>query len=256
MKNKILSLLLFLLPCLSMADNFVNLTPLPRSITKTAGELVLPRQFVVGTSGISEEMTAEADKFVKAFNNATGYTASTSATAEQTLISIRQNTALGNEAYKINVKETGATIEASNAIGLYYAFQSIKKILPPNVMAGVKDTKAARYALPIVSVNDAPRFGYRGFMLDTSRHFFTVKEIKRVLEVMSYYKMNRFHWHLTDDQGWRIEIKKYPKLTSIGSISDNSYMVDMHEGDYWLNQPYGPYYYTQKDVKEVVEYAK
>lgn len=256
MKNKILSLLLLLLPCLSMADNFVNLTPLPRNMTHASGELVLPQQFVVGTSGLSTAMTAEASKFVQDFNKATGYEASASATANQPLISIKQNASFGKEAYKIDVKESGVTIEANDAVGLYYAFQSIKKILPPNVMAGVKDEKVNRYALPIINVNDAPRFGYRGFMLDVSRHFFTVKEIKRVLDLMSYYKMNRFHWHLTDDHGWRIEIKKYPKLTTVGAISENSYMVDMREGDYWLNQPYGPYFYTQKDVKEVVEYAQ
>ena len=259
MKNKILSLLLLLLgafPCLSLADNFVNLTPQPQSLTKVGGELVLPQQFVVSTADLPEEMANEAEKFVKSFNDATGYQASVSISAEQPLFTIKENTSLNKEGYKINVQTSGVVIEASDATGLYYAFQSIKKVLPPNVMAGVKDANVTSYALPIININDAPRFGYRGFMLDTSRHFFTVKEIKRVLEVMSYYKMNHFHWHLTDDQGWRIEIKKYPKLTSIGSISENSYMVDMHEGDYWLNKPYGPYFYTQKDVKDVVEYAK
>ena len=258
MRNKILLLLFWLLalPCVSLADNFVNLTPLPRSIKKNVGELVLPQQFVVGTSGLTSEMADEAKKFVQAFNIATGYQASTSNTDEKPLFSVKKNASLDKEAYKINVTTSGVVIEANEATGLYYAFQSIKKVLPPNVMAGVKDAKVTHYALPIIDVNDAPRFGYRGFMLDTSRHYFTVKEIKRVLEAMSYYKMNRFHWHLTDDQGWRIEIKKYPKLTSVGSVSDNSYMVDMHEGDYWLNQPYGPYFYTQDDVKEIVEYAK
>ena len=259
MKNKILSLLFLALalPCLSFADNFVNLTPRPRSMSVENGELVLPQQFTVGTAGLSSEMLAEVTKFVNAFNAATGYNAQVSTASNGNLFTIQESASqLKDEGYKVNITAEGVSVEASTPIGLYYAFQSIKKILPPNVMAGVKDANVTRYALPFVKLNDYPAYGYRGFMLDTSRHFFSVEELKRVLEVMSYYKMNRFHWHMTDDQGWRVEIKKYPRLTSVGSISDNSYMVDMHHGDYWLNQPYGPYFYTQEQVKEVVAYAK
>lgn len=94
-------------------------------------------------------------------------------------------------------------------------------------------------------------------MLDVSRHFFTVDEVKRMLDVMSYYKMNAFHWHLTDDQGWRVEIKKYPKLTTVGSIAPNSLFTDLYEAkQYWINKPYGPYFYTQDEIRDVVAYAK
>ena len=259
MKNRILFLLFWMLvlPALSFADNFVNLTPRPRTMSTETGELVLPRQFVVSTAGLSPELAAEAEKFVIGFNHATGYSATVSSEATEALFQIKESDSrIKAEGYRIQVTEKGVNLEASTAIGLYYAFQTIKKILPPHVMAGVKDASVTRYALPLIKLDDYPMYGYRGFMLDTSRHFFSVEELKRVLEVMSYYKMNRFHWHLTDDQGWRIEIKKYPRLTSIGSISDNSYMVDMHHGDYWLNQPYGPYFYTQEQVKEVVAYAQ
>ena len=112
------------------------------------------------------------------------------------------------------------------------------------------------YPLPVVSITDEPRFDYRGFMLDVSRHFFTVNEVKRMIELMSYYKLNKFHWHLTDDQGWRIEIKKYPKLTTIGATASNSRFTDMYERtQYWINKPYGPYFYTQEEIKDVVAYA-
>lgn len=257
MKNKILSLLFLALtlPCLSFAQDFVNLTPVPKAMTTGTGELVLPRNFVVGTSGLSTEMAAEADRFVKDFNAATGYQATVSASANA-LIAIAMNETLGEEAYNIKVTAQNVTIQAKTPAGLYYAFQSIKKVLPANVMAGVKDPSVTRYALPVIDVDDAPRFGYRGFMLDTSRHFFSTEEIKRVLEVMSYYKMNTFHWHITDDQGWRVEITKYPKLTSVGSVSDNSYVVDMKEGPYWLNKPYGPLFYSKEEVKDIVAYAK
>lgn len=259
MKNRFILLLCLcalLLPISAQTNDFINLTPKPRSLTVGEGELVLPQSFVVSTADVPDDFATEAQKFVDAFNYATGYNA-VAATDGDALIRIKQsNSAMGDECYALTITTTGVDIEANTATGLYFAFQTIKKILPPNVMAGVKDEAVTKYALPVVDITDYPRFGYRGFMLDVSRHFFTVEEVKRVIDVMSYYKMNRFHWHLTDDHGWRVEIKKYPKLTTIGSISDNSYVVDMKYGDYWLNHPYGPYFYTQDQLREVVAYAK
>ena len=259
MKSRMLSILLMLitLPSLCLGDRLINITPYPRVMNVEKGELILPQQFIVCTAGLPADMAVEAENFVRIFNSATGYNAQTGTDATNALILIKDKKAdMKDEGYALSITRENITIEAKTATGLYYAFQSIRKMLPPNVMAGVEDNKISQYALPLVRISDYPSYGYRGFMLDTSRHFFTVKELKRVLEVMSYYKMNRFHWHLTDDQGWRIEIKKYPRLTTIGSISDNSYMVDMKHGDYWLNQPYGPYFYTQEQVKEIVGYAQ
>ena len=259
MKNKVLSLLLLLTLAVSpaLAQDFVNLTPKAKSMQVGSGQLVLPAVFAVSVEGLPEEMAAEVQKFVSAYNAATGSEATVSNTAAEALIKVELPVSnLGDEGYKITVTGEGATIQASTAAVLYYAFQTVKKILPPNVMAGVRDEAVTTYALPVVEISDEPRFGSRGFMLDVSRHFFDVAEIKRVLDVMSYYKMNRFHWHLTDDHGWRAEIKKYPKLISVGSISDNNFIVDMVEGGYWQNKPYGPYYYTQEEMREVVAYAK
>ena len=259
MKNRVLSLLLLLTLAVSpaLAQDFINLTPKAKSMQAGTGQLVLPATFAVSAEGLSEEMTAEVQKFVNAYNAATGSEVAVSNTAAEALIKVELPVSnLGEEGYKISVTSEGATIQASTSAGLYYAFQTVKKILPPNVMAGVRDEAVTTYALPVMEISDEPRFGYRGFMLDVSRHFFDVAEIKRVLDVMSYYKMNRFHWHLTDDHGWRAEIKKYPKLTTVGSISDNNFIVDMVEGGYWQNKPYGPYYYTQDEMREVVAYAK
>jgi hypothetical protein len=145
-------------------------------------------------------------------------------------------------------------VEAANATGLFYAFQTLKKILPANVMAGVK--AEGTYSWPVVTINDEPRFAYRGFMLDVSRHFFDIAEVKRMIDVMAYYKLNNFHWHLTDDQGWRFESKKYPKLNTVAATSPNSRFTDLAtKTQYWINQPYGPYIYTQDEMREVVEYA-
>lgn len=257
MKKKLLWLLLLatLLPGIMQADNFVNLTPRPKQMTVGTGSLTLPREFTVGAANLPAEMAAEVTKFVEAFNQATGYQASP-ATDGNALIKVSVAEGISEEGYTLSVTPDGAEISASTPVGLYFAFQTVKKILPANVMAGVKDETVTEYALPAVSINDEPRFGYRGFMLDVARHFFTVEEVKRMIDVMAYYKMNRFHWHLSDDQGWRVEIKKYPKLTTVASIAPNSRFTDMKNGQYWINRPYGPYFYTQEELKEVVAYAK
>ena len=118
---------------------------------------------------------------------------------------------------------------------------------------GLYDCLPTEYPIPCVEIEDEPRFGWRGFMLDEGRHFYGKEEIKKILDVMAAYKMNRFHWHLTEDQGWRIEIKKYPKLTEVGAWRDSKVLG---WGDVKPDgQRYGGYY-TRKDVKEIVEYAK
>ena len=120
-------------------------------------------------------------------------------------------------------------------------------------MAGVSVEKGTSMTLPVVEIEDAPRFGWRGFMLDEGRHFFGKKAVKQVLDVMAAYKMNRFHWHLTDDQGWRVEIKKYPRLTTYGAWRNTmtlSWGNTLPDGE-----RYGGYY-TQDDVREIVAYAR
>ena len=239
------------------AQDFINLTPKPKTMTTSQGSLTLPKDFGVSQTNLTDAMKAEVEKFLTSYNEVTDSEAKVVSSADNALIRVEKaSTDLGKEGYKLSVKADGVTIQASEAAGLYFAFQTIKKVLPPHVMAGVKDANVKTHALPFVEISDSPRFAYRGFMLDVSRHFFDVAEIKRVLDVMSYYKMNHFHWHLTDDHGWRVEIKKYPKLIEVGSIAPNNFIVDMHHGPYWQNKPYGPYYYTQEQLREVVAYAK
>ncbi|MDE6377387.1 MAG: family 20 glycosylhydrolase, partial [Duncaniella sp.] len=134
--------------------------------------------------------------------------------------------------------------------------QTIKKILPANVMAGKPGAAGAEYILPEAVIVDEPAYGYRGFMLDVSRHFFTASQIKRMLDVMSYYKLNRFHWHLTDDQGWRLPVEKYPRLTTVAATAPDILVTDMHaKRQYMAGSPYGPYSYTREELKDVVDYA-
>lgn len=236
---------------------FVNLTPKAKLMSTPTGELPLPEGFVVNTANLPDSLVTEATKFVNAINLATPLNAATATDDASALIQMTlPTTDLDPEGYKLIIKEDGVRVEAETSAGFYYAFQTLKKILPANVMAGVKDEAVTAYALPIVNISDEPRFGYRGFMLDVARHFFTVEEVKRMIDIMAVYKMNRFHWHLTDDQGWRVEIKRYPKLTTVGATRANSWTVDMNYGDYWTNETYGPYFYTQEEIKDVVAYAK
>ena len=260
MKNKLLLLLTLVLwlPTFAKADNFVNLTPRPKSISTGTGVLTLPSSFTVSYSGLSPEMLQEVTRFVQELSDVTGYQIQVKENDESALFQFKLGASTLKEGgYVVNIQPTGVSIQAREVLGLYYACQTIKKVMPPCVMAGVKDKSVTSFTLPCAKINDEPRFKYRGFMLDVARHFFTVDEVKRMLDVMSYYKLNRFHWHLSDDQGWRAEIKKYPKLTTIGATAPNCRFTDMDQCvQYWINKPYGPYFYTQEEMREVVAYAK
>lgn len=251
------SLLLALLPAATFAVNFVNLTPKPLSMTVGEGRLVLPQGLTVSTQGMPDTLAVEAQAFVEALNQATGLNAQCAQRSGKALVKmVRGDKKMNAEGYELVINKKGVVVKARTSAGFFYGFQTLKKLLPANVMAGVKDATVSEYALPLVTVKDAPRFAYRGFMLDVSRHFFSADEVKKMLRVMAAYKLNRFHWHLTDDQGWRLEIKKYPELTRRGATRQNSYMTDMKTGPYWTNRQDGPFYYTQEQVRDVVAYAK
>ncbi|MBR4848484.1 MAG: family 20 glycosylhydrolase [Bacteroidaceae bacterium] len=245
------------LPTIATADSKINLTPVPKQMTVGEGKLVLPKSFTISTGDLDADLAAEGTRFAKLFCDISGYSVSVvnSADALITMQKYTGNEELGNEGYTLDIAADGITIAANSANGFYYAFQSVKKMLPANIMAEVKDANITEYSLPIVSIVDAPRFEYRGFMLDVSRHYFTTDQIKRMIDVMSYYKMNRFHWHLTDDQGWRFEVKKYPRLTTVGATRSNSWSTDPVYGGYYDNEPYGPYFYTQEECRDIVAYA-
>lgn len=261
MKNFFSGLLLLCLclPVKLYADNFLNLTPVPKDMAIGEGTLVLPETFVISTSGLPDSLSNEAEKFAATFTAVTGRKVTVAAVAEDALVRMSAyngSDELGIEGYTLKIAADGVDIAAVTSSGFFYAFQTLKKLLPPCVMAGVPDDAVTMYELPVVRIVDSPRFEYRGFMLDVSRHFFSLDQLKRMLDVMSYYKMNRFHWHLTDDQGWRIEIKKYPRLQKEGNVRANNEVNDFKQGQYYTYEPYGPYYYTQDEARELVAYAR
>ena len=232
----------------------IALTPQPAHLTVKDGRFEFGNQLkakVTPYQGDSIRMVFES--FKKELQEATGIKVSSTQKEAKARIILDLNPQLPAEAYKLNVSKKQVRIEASRPAGFYYALQTLKQLMPPNGMAGVATSDHSQWSLPSVEIEDAPRFEWRGFMLDEGRHFFGKDEIKRVIDMMAIYKMNRFHWHLTEDQGWRIEIKKYPKLTETGAWRNSKVLA------YGDVKPDGERYggfYTQKDIKEIVAYAK
>ena len=232
----------------------IALTPQPAHLTVKDGRFEFGNQLkakVTPYQGDSIRMVFES--FKKELQEATGIKVSSTQKEAKARIILDLNPQLPAEAYKLNVSKKQVRIEASRPAGFYYALQTLKQLMPSNVMAGVATSDHSQWSLPSVEIEDAPRFEWRGFMLDEGRHFFGKDEIKRVIDMMAIYKMNRFHWHLTEDQGWRIEIKKYPKLTETGAWRNSKVLA------YGDVKPDGERYggfYTQKDIKEIVAYAK
>ena len=244
----------------AQAQQFVNLTPTPKEMRVNKGTYRLPAQFTIGGTQLPDSIKSEVQKFIGDFNkSASGCTASFSNKPEGVALELVHNRTLyktlGQEGYKLSVTANGIRLESATTSGFFYGLTSLKKLLPACVAAGVKDEKVTTYELPLVQITDRPRFPYRGFMLDVARHFFSVQEVKKMLDVMAIYKLNKFHFHLTEDQGWRWEVKKYPKLTKVGAVAPNTYVTSMEHGAYWTNQQYGPYFYSREDLKEIVAYA-
>ena len=158
---------------------------------------------------------------------------------------------IADEAYELKVRKNKVTVKAGSYNGFLYAIETLKQMLPVEIYAGAP-APDKDWTLPCVTIKDAPRFAYRGQHLDVARHFFDVAEVKKVLDMMAIHKMNVLHWHLTDDQGWRVEIERYPELTEKGSVREGT--VIGKDWDRYDNIPYGGYY-TRDEIKSVIEYA-
>lgn len=165
-------------------------------------------------------------------------------------IIIEKNGEGNDESYTLDISEEGIRITSPTYKGAFWGVQTLRQILPPELEAGERPKSVQ---LSYMKIEDEPRFKYRGMHLDVCRHFFTVGEVKTYIDMLAMHKFNTFHWHLTEDQGWRIEIKAFPKLTEIGSQRDET-VVKKNWGEY-DGIPYGGYY-TQEEIKEIVKYAE
>ena len=232
------------------ATRDVSIVPLPNKVQQNHGAFVLTPNTIIGTT--NPELLPAAEYLKGILSVATGYNIQVKEGKGNITLS---TTAIeGKEgAYTLTAKPDQIEITGNSYNGVIAGIESLRQLFPPQIESK-QVVDSVTWAIPAVQIEDAPRFEWRGIMLDVSRHFYTKEEVKELLDVMALYKMNKFHWHLTDDQGWRIEIKKYPKLCQIGARRDstqlngwkgNSFDGKVHEG-----------YYTQKEIKEIIEYAQ
>lgn len=234
----------FLVGCQSKSPEVVipQIVPQPQSISYD-----LQKHFNLNSRPILLSETDEAEEvmlFLHDYFKSIDW-ASELHTSGNAQIHFKENSDLTEEAYSLTVDHEGVTIKASTSKGFFYGTQSLIQMLPAEKHIAL---------LPYMTINDAPRFKWRGLHLDVGRHFYPVDFVKKYIDLMAFYKLNTFHWHLTEDQGWRIEIKKYPKLTEIGSQRKETIIeknFDPYVGD---GTPYGGFY-TQDQIREVVAYA-
>ena len=218
----------------------INIIPTPQSLVQQDGFFRLNSHTAI-TAGSPEAKTI-AEFFAAKMRTSTGLDIQV-AEKGNILLSLDSSLDVPNdEGYSLEVSKDAVKVVAKTTQGLFYGMQSFLQLLPAEIESPSKVNGIAWQA-PAVSIKDAPRFGYRGIMLDPCRHFMPAENVKKYIDVLSLFKINRIHWHLTDDQGWRIEIKKYPKLTEIGSKRIDG------EGT-----EYGGYY-TQEEIKDIVKYA-
>jgi len=236
---------LLLCSTLSFAQE-VNIIPQPVQLTRNTGNFVItPQTSLVVSSNADKSTAAFLNKYLSDYY---GFKLPVVKKASRNCIKFKSGKltdGLKGEAYSLKSDEKGVEINGNSAIGTFYGMQTLIQLLPVE--------KSNSLSIAAVEVKDEPRFAYRGSMLDVGRHFMPVSFVKKYIDYLALHKMNYFHWHLTEDQGWRIEIKKYPKLTEIGSKRNGS-IIGRYPGKGSDNTPEGGFY-TQEEVKDIVKYA-
>jgi alpha-L-fucosidase len=239
-------------------SNAPAIIPAPQKLETRAGAFSVTRTTRIVTDAASRETAA---LLAAPMRVSTGFplpieTAGSGEAPKGAIVLTTQGakSSLGAEGYELTVSPDAVVMRAPDQAGLLYGAQTLLQLLPPEIFATAATT--ATWSVPAVQIEDQPRFKWRGFMLDVSRHFFTKDDVKRTLDLMALHKLNTFHWHLVDDHGWRIEIKKYPKLTEVGAWRAGvGFQFDASvTKSYDATGRYGGFY-TQDDVREIVAYA-
>ncbi|MFZ4546164.1 MAG: beta-N-acetylhexosaminidase [Bacteroidales bacterium] len=257
MKKLLFLFLIFQSIGISRAQNAVlNLIPQPVEIQQNKGIFTLNKSATVSFN--KPESSDIAEKLVQKLNIATGFETKTIMGNKGSIqLNLNQNPdpKLGNEGYSLISTTKGIVIRANQPAGLFYGMQTLLQLLPKEIESKV--VVKTKWTIPAVKITDYPRFAWRGLMLDVSRHFFTKQDVMKYIDEMARLKFNTFHWHLTDDEGWRIQIKSLPKLTEVGAWRVQRYG---HFGDREFPKPGETStdggFYTQDDIREVVNYAK
>lgn len=226
-----------------------NVIPLPQSIeVKQGTPFILESSTTITYPQGNEKLKKTAEFLSEYLKLSTGTVLAVSDKEQiENAVSLRADYDSDNkEAYTLVVSASGIVINGASEAGTFYGIQTLRKSVPA-------DSDGKNIELPEVEIKDYPRFGYRGMMLDVARHFYSVEFVKKYIDLLALHNLNRFHWHLTEDQGWRIEIKKYPELTKVGSQRKQT-VIGKNSGKY-DGKPYGGFY-TQEEIKEVVKYAE
>jgi hexosaminidase len=263
--SKIIAFLLFsvvFFGCQKVSNTTVEVTdlsliPIPEKLELRKGNFAIQNGTVVYCN--STELLPVAGYMNTKLSAAMGFNLKTiegSGKGINLVILENKDKNLGDEGYQLDVTPAGVELIANKANGIFYGVQTIMQLLPAKIKSKTLQSDV-KWNIPCIAIEDKPRFPWRGLMLDVSRHYFTKEEVKEYIDQLAEYKMNVFHWHLTDDQGWRIEIKSLPKLTEKGAWRAE------RVGDWWQREPqlegestsYGGFY-SHKDIKEVVQYAK
>ena len=251
--NKLLFAVIIIFYANTLVAQQVAIIPEPYQMTVASGHYTLPKNIVIN---VVAESKVIADNIATQLKNVSGAQISFSKSKPTIDIQLIDNKELGKEGYTLTVNEKGIQIKALTNAGLFYAWQSLQQIMPVAIFSNELQPNT-NWDIPFVSITDKPRFGWRGLMLDVSRHFFTKEEVKRYIDDMVHYKYNVLHLHLTDDQGWRIEIKALPRLTEVGAWRPERKGKWANITAPALDEPktYGGFY-THEDIKELVAYAK
>ena len=231
-----------------IAKGDYGIIPLPQEVSMVNGSsfVLTPSTSIIYPEG--NDLLKQAGEFLASYiKEATGYAPKVGTDKSSKPIHLSVDKSISNpEGYRLTVTPEGIEIAGASEAGVFYGVQTLRKSIPA-VAEGMN------IELPAVTINDYPRFAYRGMHLDVSRHFFPADSIKKYIDILALHNMNTLHWHLTDDQGWRIEIKKYPELTTIGSQRKET-VIGRNSGEY-DGKPYGGFY-TQDEIRDVIAYAK
>lgn len=252
-------LCVFTLSMLAQAKQSINLVPVPAKIKTLSGEFVIGQNTQIVISEDNEQMRNAVATFNSLFRRAAGYSLKiTKEPVNSNIIDCKITSSIPNpEGYKLIINKNKITIEAQTPQGVFYGMQTLRQLLPVQIERPFQSN--IDWKVPCLEIEDEPRFKHRGLMLDVCRHFQPKEFVKKFIDMLAYHKMNTFHWHLTDDQGWRIDIKKYPKLAQVGAFRPRSMILVREDNGKitrtWENQRYGNFY-TQDEIKEVIAYAE
>jgi hexosaminidase len=240
-------------------DGGIAIIPEPVALTKNAGEYILPKKLVI-VSNTQPEMAQVIALLRNRISNTTGshvtVVNSAAVAAIRLVLNKKADTLIGKEGYRLSVTKTGIVIRANEPAGLFYGSQTLLQLLPKEIM-GSYIAHNVKWVSPCVQITDYPRFKWRGLMFDVARHFFTKAEVEQFIDNMVKYKYNLLHMHLTDDEGWRVEIKSLPRLTTVGAynVKKVGYFGTFSPPTPDEPRTYGGFY-TQDDIREIVQYAK